>query len=1358
MRTLKKLGFAFTVLMALALPARADKTFNIGSLILPPGSAYQTDCGAVAVYGLVYDVLRANAWLAAHPASAPGGAIEIYYSAKDTKASPNRCAPTNTSVSPTVDAKWIDGCDFEIYNNAAPRAVSLVNNTATAIGSDTDIVTNDTIDEALGANPQIYPGYATQTIKLSNGINTVRYLGAPFVIDDVDAPTFLALVQGTLIAQDSQGNNISFAPFRTNKGVCTFGTDVGGYVNIHRSNTVFTAPAPKSFSGAPPRVALLATTTNGVSSHDIQYDTYSIEKNSNNGAKSSGTTATIITKSNHGLVPGDKVMISGVGTSGYNGGPFTVLTASGKTFTYTTPGSNIGTSGSGTVTTSKPGASKTGNIITIVTVDAHGLAVGDTVTVANVSVAGYNANWTVKTVPNSTTITIDTGVATALATSYSSGDVTKFVAGTTKAISDGILQVYLRDAGLEFTGAGGCPPGGVNAGNIAKCPIGGLRGQIYDTFDFADITAGKLTVADYKMVWTPHWETTSTSSTNLTASEQTMINNIATFLESQTGLMAECQSIASFEGAFKDGAAATRNTVNGQFQTCVNSSGACSGTVTQFGMSKISGSSSTPTQDNFYPNCSDPNRVNGDKCIYFGDPGDPFAQAADYSWRNESGLVQNFLPNTAQSVIYRPGVETLISGVNSLDKTKLATNALARTMITADYATRSNKGNDTAKGNIVYVAGHNVNNVVSGTKVILQTLLLLGEPPIVSTTLEVTRSSPITSVINNVPSIIQGSFVKITPPPTTPSMDTDAQAAGFSYPDVIGHLRAINATGVTTTQTSLGSLSTVFDAADALPPTTNSYSGCGSSAYGANSGGCRTIFTHTASGFNPPRVLMDASAVGNAALKTAINLGGGSINTNFATFLQRIIAGIEYPAASGTFVAKLGGVDRSTVAVVPTSLVAGVARPKIIYFGGTDGMLHAVCGSTQVGTGCSALGRELWGFIPRLQLPYLRKNTAKIDGSPRVIDLYGDFTNSGSKSFRTILMFQTGNGDPATAGKMPSVTALDITDPFNPQIVWEYALGNAAARGTYELGQGLVLSAGPVRIGALNKNYIFAHTNNGGSGGVGNVVTSLDAETGLPTWQHGYTFPVSGVGRAGGAPPITAIPGGAVYIDKSGTGTISDVIFGTIYGDVWQLDAATGVSRHGVTKPLFRHTQDQHPFGASPTIYSQSGALYVIAVTGGYADLAATTLWSSGTQIAVSLSLTTPPANASLTEASGAPYLPWKINLGSGEKGFGQAIVVGDQVFITTDTDDVNTNGALGYGVANADTGHVYQVGLSNGAVASNTTVRGGAGSIQTSGSTVYSISKDKAQRLSVKTNGGGESPASVSSAKVARLLWLRTL
>ena len=530
--------------------------------------------------------------------------------------------------------------------------------------------------------------------------------------------------------------------------------------------------------------------------------------------------------------------------------------------------------------------------------------------------------------------------------------------------------------------------------------------------------------------------------------------------------------------------------------------------------------------------------------------------------------------------------------------------------------------------------------------------------------------------------------------------------------------------------------------------------------------------------------MLDASAAGDATLLGLVNTNGGTLTaTGLATLIQRIIGGIESPA--GTFIPKLGGVDRSTVAVIPSSLVAGVARPTVIYFGATDGMLHAVCGSVVGGTGCDVLGRELWAFIPRLQLANIRKNVARIEGSPRVMDLFGDFSGSGTRGFHTILLFQSGSGDPATAGMMPSTTELDITNPFDPKIIWDFHLVNAGARAAFEPGQGLILSAGPVRVGGVFKNFAFIQTNNGGTGGVGNVVTAVDMEDAAVKWSH----PILAAGRGGTAPPDTAIPGGAVGVDKQATGAISDVVFGTLYGELWQVDAATGNSKgrrkprdsavpvHGGPAPDRRVARDllQRRFA----LRARRTRRLCGSVDGH--DAVERHQPDRGRGLAEHARGQRPldegavPA-AGATGTNGA-YMPRELTFFDGDKAYAQPVIVGDQAFITTDTLDINDSSAVGYGVSAVNTGRVYVLGVADGSISSVVT-RGGAGSVAVLGdrTTVIVESKDKVQRLTANNGaiggtgdgaGGavidgnasvGESPGSLSTPKIVRLLWLRTL
>ncbi len=113
--------------------------FGAGSIIIPTGAAYQDDCGAVSAFGLVYDVLRAEDWLAANGHQR----ITIHYTYRSSKSSPNRCQPTNldTPPSPSASATWNDGCDF-IISGAEPVKL-ITNSNASSSSADTTLVTED---------------------------------------------------------------------------------------------------------------------------------------------------------------------------------------------------------------------------------------------------------------------------------------------------------------------------------------------------------------------------------------------------------------------------------------------------------------------------------------------------------------------------------------------------------------------------------------------------------------------------------------------------------------------------------------------------------------------------------------------------------------------------------------------------------------------------------------------------------------------------------------------------------------------------------------------------------------------------------------------------------------------------------------------------------------------------------------------------------------------------------------------------------------------------------------------------------------------------------------------------------------
>ncbi len=141
-------------------------------------------------------------------------------------------------------------------------------------------------------------------------------------------------------------------------------------------------------------------------------------------------------------------------------------------------------------------------------------------------------------------------------------------------------------------------------------------------------------------------------------------------------------------------------------------------------------------------------------------------------------------------------------------------------------------------------------------------------------------------------------------------------------------------------------------------------------------------------------------------------------------------------------------------------------RPTVMYVGARDGMLHAFDGGkyrhgNHEGTAfkenrgyfewqdksgdcpdyCSSdctecpdygTGEELWAFIPANLIGRLKNNLRKaddqayVDASPALADVY-----IGGQ-WKTVLLAAEGNGG-------DTVFCLDVTDPYNPKFLWEFA-------------------------------------------------------------------------------------------------------------------------------------------------------------------------------------------------------------------------------------------------------------------------------------------------------------------------------
>ncbi len=662
---------------------------------------------------------------------------------------------------------------------------------------------------------------------------------------------------------------------------------------------------------------------------------------------------------------------------------------------------------------------------------------------------------------------------------------------------------------------------------------------------------------------------------------------------------------------------------------------------------------------------------------------------------------------------------------------------------------------------------------------------------------EVSRSTPVvalgdaTNGLSNTAGglayVVQGSFE----PPITAltKVTTLASIGAFTFPYIKGHMRARLASTITTTGSSFSTGTFLFDAATTglIPSPASGYGACGTA-----NGTCRHIFTATATpsattgvSFHPAMVeINDSTASGIGTLFTTISSLTPAL-TNYQAILHKVLD------------AKLGGVDRSTVAVIQPSTVAGSSsRPTMAYFGATDGMLHAVCASVTptVCTTTAKLGTELWAFMPREQLALVPTNTTRVDGSIRVVDLFGDFNNptTGIKSWRTVLFFQTGYSSTAStftsAATAGATYAIDVTNPTSPVVLWEYTTPTSGV-GSPDLGAGLNVAAGTVLIGGQPTNLAVIETNNGGTGTEGVFVAAVQAESGAKLWANnfGYLYGANGVGRTGSTAtsprlvpadaPVGAggsalqqkgLPGGAVGVDLVGQGFITDFVFGDLYGDLWRINAADGTSRNGANTPLFSFTNtttpadtgNKHPIGAPPAIYSNNNKQYAAFATGGYDDpTAGDTLWTTATpQYVIAAQLAGTGATISQTTTA-CPSCALAVNttfatLGiSGESGFSQLLVVGTQLFVTSDSTNINSST---YG-SSSSTGHASTIDLLGVASSTTTTLSSGGSSLVANGSTLYSGSSGKQEQLAGTATTTGTSVDTTSTPKITRNLWLRT-
>lgn len=295
----------------------------------------------------------------------------------------------------------------------------------------------------------------------------------------------------------------------------------------------------------------------------------------------------------------------------------------------------------------------------------------------------------------------------------------------------------------------------------------------------------------------------------------------------------------------------------------------------------------------------------------------------------------------------------------------------------------------------------------------------------------------------------------------------------------------------------------------------------------------------------------------NTSFRNRTSLLGDIINSS-----PLLVAGADYS------IARANSLEGSSSYSAFKS--AQEAKPKVLYVGANDGMLHALNAST---------GAEMFAFIPKAVIPNLPALTASdygaeggtehqyfVDGSPVARDVYFD------GAWHKVLLGSLGAG-----GR--EIFALDITDPENPSLLWEFTNSDDRDLG-YTVPQPNIARLHNGKWAALIPNgYESGNSFNA-------VLFILDIETGevikkivaTPTLSDSESTGTLGNGLSR-----------VTDSDFNGDGIADYAYAGDLLGNVWRFDLLDTSSE---TPFLSTATKDQFSvsFGGKPLYVARTSA------------------------------------------------------------------------------------------------------------------------------------------------------------------------
>ena len=314
-----------------------------------------------------------------------------------------------------------------------------------------------------------------------------------------------------------------------------------------------------------------------------------------------------------------------------------------------------------------------------------------------------------------------------------------------------------------------------------------------------------------------------------------------------------------------------------------------------------------------------------------------------------------------------------------------------------------------------------------------------------------------------------------------------------------------------------------------------------------NTSGRGTIYTYTDSGLEPARKVFQASESSLYSLVNPLNQdinGDGNVDNTDAQTVINFTLDSNY--SGGIYKGnrpldwKLGDIYHSTPVVIGAPAFFFTDnnyqafyntyqnRETMIYVGTNDGFLHGFSNTD---------GSEKFAIIPKCLLGKLKNLSAAhafyVDGSPKAYDVY--FT--AESKWKTVVLSGLRDGG-------PYYFAVDVTDPNNPNILWEWTdpnMGNAW--GKPDIGR--------VKVGTGTKYVAFLTGGYSTTNNQGNSFYIVDIETGttLKMWTQSNGMPVGS--------STNKVPSGSTAYDSDADGFINSVYFGDTSGTLWKVDVSS---------------------------------------------------------------------------------------------------------------------------------------------------------------------------------------------------------